>query len=193
MADVETVAALVLTGGASRRMGRDKAMLPIDGVPCAARVAAVARAGVDGPVVEVGRGATTLPLVVEASPGQGPLAAVAAGGVALRDGGHDGPFLVLACDLPFLTAEVLTRLAAEPGTAVPVVDGRLQPLCARFVGSATDVAAAALATGARSMRPLLEALSPRLLDAGWWSAFTTARAFADIDTPEQLAQLGLDG
>ena len=53
-------AGAVLTGGRSSRMGQDKATLPVDGVPMAARVAgALRRAGAE-PVLAVGGDQTAL-------------------------------------------------------------------------------------------------------------------------------------
>ena len=57
-------AALLLTGGASRRLGRDKATLMVGGVPLARRTAALL-VEVANPVIEVGPGYTGLPHVVE--------------------------------------------------------------------------------------------------------------------------------
>jgi molybdopterin-guanine dinucleotide biosynthesis protein A len=97
-----TVAAILLTGGKSRRMGHDKSQLIIEGLTLAIRTARLLRLVVET-AVEVGRGVSDLPASLEAPPGGGPLAAVAAGCRALRDRGHAGGALVVACDLPFLT------------------------------------------------------------------------------------------
>ena len=43
----ESAAGVILTGGDSRRMGRDKATLPIAGVPMAARIARALAAALD--------------------------------------------------------------------------------------------------------------------------------------------------
>nr|MDP9020189.1 NTP transferase domain-containing protein [Actinomycetota bacterium] len=63
-AHVPGVAGLLLTGGASRRMGRDKALLAVHGLPLAQRTAGVL-AAVVAPVLEVGPGRSTLPAVQE--------------------------------------------------------------------------------------------------------------------------------
>jgi molybdenum cofactor guanylyltransferase len=122
--EIPRVAGMVLTGGASRRMGVDKATIDIDGEPCVARVERALRA-VASPCVEIGPGATSFPSIVEPMPGEGPLSAIAAGREALVEMGHDGPVLVLACDLPFVTEELLRWLATRPngGSVVPMVDG----------------------------------------------------------------------
>ena len=127
------VAGMLLTGGASRRMGSDKAMLEVGGVANAVRLAGLLRE-VSGPVLEVGPGRSGLRALSEQPPGQGALAAVAAGGSALRELGCARPALVLACDLPFVGGAVLRFLVGWPGTGsvVPVVGGRPQPLCARW-------------------------------------------------------------
>src|SRR5438093_7464181 len=107
-----TVAGLLLTGGASRRMGRDKALIEVGGQRLVDRAAAALKAVAD-PVLEVGPGWSALPSVREDPPGSGPLAAVAAGAGALRAAGHHGPVIVLAVDMPFVTVDLLRLLATR--------------------------------------------------------------------------------
>jgi molybdopterin-guanine dinucleotide biosynthesis protein A len=155
------IAGVLLTGGRSTRYGRDKGAL------FGPAVADVLRQVAD-PVHEVGPGFTSLPAV--ADPGEGPLRALACAP------GH-GDALVLACDLPRITAELLQWLADQPGTAVPVVDGRVQPLCARY--SAATLALARRVEG-RAMHDLLEAADDvTYLDTSAWDP----ALFADVDVP----------
>jgi molybdopterin-guanine dinucleotide biosynthesis protein A len=178
------IPALLLTGGASRRMGQDKALIGIDGEPLAVRTARVL-AEVCEPVIEVGSGRTGLPCVTEEPPGGGPLAALVAGSAVLPD---DGPILVVACDVPRLDASVLRLLAGHPGasTVVPEADGRLQVLCARYGPEARAAAPQVLADGGRSMVALLEQTRYEVLDEEAWSAVVDAEVFGDLDTPEDL-------
>lgn len=188
------VAALLLTGGASRRFGAPKADVRVDGERLADRGARVL-ATVAAPVLEVGPRWSALDAVREPDPGSGPLAAVAAGAAALaaRDaGGHD--VLVVAVDLPFLDPALL-RLLVESGPAeavVPRVDGRAQPLCARYSPGALARATSLVATGARSMRELLAAVDVRWLDEAAWGSVTSARCFVDVDTPDDARRVGLE-
>ncbi|MGH9029117.1 MAG: molybdenum cofactor guanylyltransferase, partial [Acidimicrobiales bacterium] len=131
-----SVAGILLTGGTSRRMGFDKASMLVDGIPCAARVAAVMLRVVTD-AVEVGPGVSGLPVISEEPRGGGPLVALCAGMSALEAIGPARSTLVLACDLPFVTVAVLRTLAGWPGksSVVPVVGGRPQPLCARWSAS----------------------------------------------------------
>src|SRR6266545_644726 len=131
------VAAAVLAGGASRRMGRDKATLPIGGVELAGLV--VATAGmVAAPVVLVAPAghpaaalARRLGVGLVTDPGDGPLAALAAGLAALS-----APHvLVLATDHPALHAGLLAHLVAERGAGQALAcrrGGRLEPLVAVY-------------------------------------------------------------
>lgn len=183
-----SVAGLLLTGGRSRRLGTDKATVVVDGAPLAERLAAVLAAALDGPVYEVGPGYTGLPLAAEDRPGDGPLAALAAGGRALRAAGHAGAAVVLACDLPFVDEALVGYLAGQPGTAVPVVDGRVQSLCARYDSAALAAAERLVAGGARAVQALLDVVPVRLLDEDDWGTVTEPQRFTDIDTPEDLAR-----
>ena len=187
------VAGILLTGGASRRMGFDKARLPVDGVPLGARLGRLLQ-GVVAPVVEVGPGVSWLPALQEDPPGQGPLVAMCAGACRLGEMGHAGPVLVLACDLPFMTSAVLAELAAWPparSSVVPVVAGRPQPLCARWSQAALGAAYRLADQGERAMKCLFECADVVFLDEKQWGTEGVARAFADVDSPADLKALGL--
>jgi molybdopterin-guanine dinucleotide biosynthesis protein A len=188
------IAGLLLTGGASRRMGTDKALIEVDGRRLVDRAAAILGAVAD-PVVEVGPGWSRLPAVREHPPGSGPLAALGAGAAALRGAGHDGPVLVLAVDMPRVSVELLRFLAgrAGPETAVPRADGHPQPMCARYGADVLAAVDERLAAGGRSLRDLLESMAAEGV-VGWvereeWEPVGGPEAFSDVDTPDDLRRL----
>ena len=173
-------------------MGFDKAAMVVDGRTSVARVVGALTA-VAEPVLEVGPGRSGLPAVSEEPRRGGPLVAIAAGWRALGERGHRGPVLVLACDLPLISEEVLRLLAGwpSPGSVVPVVAGRDQPLCARW--SAADLAAVdgMVAGGERSLRGLLARPGVVRLDETEWGRVARARDFADVDSPADAEGLGI--
>jgi molybdopterin-guanine dinucleotide biosynthesis protein A len=146
------------------------------------------------PVVEVGPGHSSLPTTREDPAGRGPLAALAAGAAWLEAAGAEGAFLVVAVDLPSISAELLHWLADRPGTGtvVPRVDGVAQPLCARYASGTGAVAARLVTAGERSMRALLEASAPEYTDEDAWSAVASRASFADVDTPDDARRSGLE-
>jgi len=190
----DALGGLLLTGGASRRMGEDKALIEVGGRRLVDHAAALLTAVAD-PVIEVGPGWSGLPAVREDPPGSGPLAALGAGAASLRAAGHDGAVLVLAVDMPRVGVELLRLLAGRPGTAtaVPRAGGHPQPMCARY---GPDVLAAVderLAAGGRSLRDLLETLAVSgavsWVEPEEWEPVAGPEAFADVDTPEDLRRL----
>jgi molybdenum cofactor guanylyltransferase len=186
-------AGLLLTGGASSRLGAPKAELRRAGERLADRGARVLTA-VCATALEVGPGASSLPAVREDPPGAGPLAAVVAGAAALAARGLTGPVLVLAVDAPFVEAELLGWLAEHPapGSVVPRVAGRAQPLCARYGPADLALAADLVAGGLAALRDLLAAAPVTYADEDAWSAVATERAFLDVDTPESVDRAGLE-
>ena len=174
-------------------MGRDKATLTVAGSPePLARRTARLLAEATGPALEVGPGHTDLPVVGEDVPGSGPLAALAAGVHRLRALGWDGPAVVLATDLPFLTLGLVRWLAEHPSSrsVVPVAQGAPQTLCARYAPDDLERAVALAERGRRSMRDLLEGGDVLLAGPELWEAAAgDPGALTDIDTPSDLARL----
>jgi molybdopterin-guanine dinucleotide biosynthesis protein A len=187
-------AGLLLTGGESRRMGVDKATLELGGERLVDRAERLLEA-VCLPVLEVGPGYTGLEAVREEPPGTGPLAAIAAGGRALRRREHRGPAIVLAVDLPLMTEGFLRFLSTFPGdgSVVPFVAGEPQPVCARYSEDALSRADEAVRGGERAIRPFLRTL-PDLQWAGprMWGHVAEEGTLSDVDTPDDLRRLGLD-
>lgn len=103
---------MILSGGGSRRMGEDKALLDWGGRRAIDRVAAVAAALGARPIYTVGPDDYGLPVVSDDM--SGPAGAVLAGAAALRAAGCVRA-LVLAVDAPTLTAADLEPLLAVPG------------------------------------------------------------------------------
>jgi len=177
---------IVLTGGASRRLGRDKATTHVGGRPLVRRLLADVPA--DVPVVLVGEQVDELsPAVLmtrEDPPGSGPLAGIGAGVAQVGT-----PFVgVLAADMPFALPVVsgalarLTDARDEVGAMVPVDPAGVgQMLCAAY---RTDALRSALAAvGPLAGRPV-RALRPELAVMEWPMP---ADALADVDTTQELA------
>jgi molybdopterin-guanine dinucleotide biosynthesis protein A len=130
---MESIEAFILAGGASTRMGTDKSRLLLDGQTFSRHIANTLLE-VASEVTIVGRGSED-PQVKSTSdvyPGWGALGGVHAALAAARTEWA----LVVACDLPFVTADLFTRLAAfrkNHQAVVPIQqDGRPQPLCSLY-------------------------------------------------------------
>jgi molybdopterin-guanine dinucleotide biosynthesis protein A len=91
-----------------------------------------------------------------------------------------------------MSAEVLAVLSGWPGvsSAVPLVGGRPQPLCARWSAADLVVAAELVAAGERSMKALLARAAAEMLGDVAWPG-DPGVVFADVDRPEDLFRFGL--
>jgi molybdopterin-guanine dinucleotide biosynthesis protein A len=187
------VAGLLLTGGSSRRLGRDKADLVVAGERLADHAARVLAAVCD-PALEAGPGRSPLDAIDDPEPRAGPLAALVTGTTALRERGYDGAVLLLGVDLPFVDVPLLRLIADHPAieTVAPIADGMRQSVCARYAPPALDTAADLVARGERALHALLSIVPVVEISEREWQAVTSADALADLDTPEDLARHGLE-
>ncbi|HEX8802989.1 MAG TPA: molybdenum cofactor guanylyltransferase [Acidimicrobiales bacterium] len=186
---VAPFAAAVLCGGASRRMGRDKALVEVGGRPFAVRVAdALRRAGATE-VVAVGgdRAALTalgLPFVPDESPGLGPVGGIVS---ALRRAVGD-LVLVVGCDLvdpsPRAMAATVRALAADATAdlAVPLLDGERQWVHAAWRRSCLPALGRQLQGGVRAVHRAVAGAGLAVVDV----VGIAPGALADADTPDDL-------
>ncbi len=180
---------LVLAGGASTRMQRDKAALDYHGrtqlewaydliAPfCVTTFVSVRPDQRDEPT------RAKFPQIADRHPGAGPLAGISA---ALSE--HPkAAWLVVACDLPFLTEETLQTLldARDPRRIATAFrsshDGLPEPLCAIWEPAAREIALAQLAAAKLCPRKLLIHSDCKLID------LPDASALDNVNTPDELS------
>jgi len=184
---MEPIVGAVLAGGASRRMGSAKATLDLGGRPLLEyALAAVQGAGLE-PVVVAKRDSPLPPLAVprweEPAEPVHPLTGIIA---ALQAAG-DRPVLAVACDMPFVTAELVADLAAHTAPlVVPEADGRLHPLLARWHPSLLPALRDALEREA-PLQVVAAELAAQRLGAGELERFgDPARLLFNVNVPGDL-------
>jgi molybdopterin-guanine dinucleotide biosynthesis protein A len=180
-------AAILAGGRASRFGGRDKSLLTIDGRTIFDRQlsALTAVEGVDD-VMLVGAGSARpgTRLVADTVPGSGPLGGIHA---ALTDAQHDA-VCILACDMPYVTAELVSRLFADlPGAdiVVPRDDRGYHPLCAVYARACVDAIARRLADRKLKVLDLFADVRTRVVTL----VNGDRRLVANVNTPEAFAAL----
>lgn len=191
---IEDCTAIILAGGDSQRMGRDKANLLLGEQTLLRRVIATMQQLFPEVIVSVRqpRPEIDLPQVCDAQAGEGlqgggPLAGLAAG---LGRIATPWAFLV-ACDMPFIEPAMIALLAGHRSgyqAVVPVVQGHQQTLAAFYAADCMGVLRAHLAGGGKnSLRALLENLRVRYVDESeLLPADPALRSFRDLDTPEDI-------
>ena len=194
---------LVLAGGHSTRMQRDKATLAYHGrtqlewamsllAPHVERAFVSVRPGQNDPV------RARFEQIVDTHEGLGPIAGI----LAAQARYPDVAWLVLACDLPFIDDKTLDFLLAERDPARqatafrsshpnhPKHNGLPEPLCAIYEPSSRDPIVAYVATGRDCPRKFLINANTKLLDQ------PDSRALDNVNTPEEygsaMASLNAD-
>ena len=182
----------VLTGGASRRMGRNKALIDIDGVPMASRVAAVLRGAGCISVVAYGGSPVELeslgvPILPDRYPGTGPLGGVL--GVLELFAASDfdiGGVFVTACDLPALTStdlvDIVEAAQAHPDADVVVArTSAIEPTCALWNPLALERVRRCFDEGERALHVAIGRPTSVAVDVD-------PAAMRNINTPDDLGR-----
>ena len=158
---IQEVSGIILAGGQSSRMGRDKALLTLGGRSLAEIQADKLRSlGLDDIMLSgSGHSVPGVRTVPDEQPGQGPLGGLQA---CLRAARRPA-CLVLSVDVPLLPAELLAELiGAHTGGVTALRRGdAVEPLIAVYDSSLYETCGELLQTGRRAVRGLLERCSVR--------------------------------
>jgi molybdopterin-guanine dinucleotide biosynthesis protein A len=188
-ASAAPIRGLILAGGSSSRMRRDKAALLYGGVSQLERAHELAGRHLEEVYVSVRAGQAGDPararhrLIIDAVEGEGPI-------VGIRSAFAAHPhcaWLVMACDLPFLSAAALGQLLRERDPAALATafrsahDGLPEPLCAIWEPAAAAQLARHQAEGGRCPRKFLIRHGAHLLEP------MDRRALDNVNTPEEYA------
>lgn len=186
--------ALILAGGASQRMGQDKASLLFSGRTLLQQVASALQPLFKDIIVSTRahRSNCNLQQVIDHPAHKGPLAGLIAGLEQTRTSW----VFVVACDMPFIApalVEYLSGLRNGFDAVVPVVSGHPQPMAAFYSRHSLDALHGMMNDGAsHSMRELLDKLSVHYVDEETLRAHDPIlQSFFDLDTPQDIA-LALD-
>ncbi|MBI1750676.1 MAG: molybdenum cofactor guanylyltransferase [Acidobacteria bacterium] len=193
MPKFDQVNGFILSGGSSSRMGADKALLELAGQPLLLRaarpldplVASVTVIGDPARYASLG-----LAVVPDDVPGLGPLGGIA---TALRISRMPWN-LVVACDLPYLTAAwleflVSRALASPAGALLPEGERGPEPLCAMYHARCAPVIVAALEHGVRKVTDGLAGLMIETLPHAEWKAFDSDGClFKNMNSPADFAE-----
>jgi molybdenum cofactor guanylyltransferase len=184
--------AAILAGGAARRFGGcDKGALMIDGRSIRERqIMELSRLTSD--ILIVGARPTPVPrarIVSDLVPGHGPL-----GGLhtALIESTGDRT-IVVACDMPYITAPLLRHLLAltrDADIVVPRTDGGYHPLCAAYTRACIEPVAQRLADGRLKMTDLFADVRVREVTAEELEPFGDCRRLlSNVNTPDEYRGL----
>lgn len=194
---MEPISGIILAGGESRRMGQNKALLPVPGskqntfvehlasllLPLCSETLLVARDETSAANYAMLAGVR---IVTDIVPGIGPLMGLYSG---LR-AASTSHALVLAVDMPFVQPAMLSYLLSLPrqeSVIIPVVNGAPQVLFAIYPRSILPIIEARLREGRRDPRSLLDVAPVAYLnEARLRQIEPTLRSFVGVNTPEEL-------
>ena len=184
------LAGVVLAGGASRRMGRDKATLTVPGrfagLTLVEHQVSVLAQRCD-PVFVVAAQGQALPdlaaqVLRDAVPGLGPLPAIGLGLHAAAQAGAPRAF-VCAVDMPFLTTDLIDELTASAADVVLPHADRDHYLAGVYRTTLADTVDSLVASGERRVGALIDVADVRRI------MLADASPLANLNSPDDLADL----
>jgi molybdopterin-guanine dinucleotide biosynthesis protein A len=182
--------AAILAGGRARRLGgRDKSHIVIDGRTILDRQLHVLRGLVDRVVIvanDPARFATSgVPVFDDLVADAGALGGIYSALCVAKE-----PVLIIACDMPYLTAPFLTHVmdsGRHADVAVPRTADGFHPLCASYTQACTEHIRHRLDTGVLKVLDLFADVHVRTIDADAVAAFDPdGRLLLNINTPDDL-------
>ena len=190
---IPNISAAILAGGSSRRMGRNKALLPFRGRPLVARVHETLQPLFEDIFLVTNDPGlfdfVPCPKIPDRVPGKGPISGVDA---ALRHSRN--PYvLVVGCDAPFLSPSLLELLAGkteEADLVIPIGPDGPEPLCAVYGKGCLPHIEESLRKGDFSLMALVGRSRTREIPAEEVAGVDPGfRSFMNINTPGDFRML----
>ncbi|MBQ7608052.1 MAG: molybdenum cofactor guanylyltransferase [Desulfovibrionaceae bacterium] len=155
----DNVLGVLLAGGLSSRMGRDKALYHFEGRTLLERTWSLLTSCLSHCVLSVRSPVDGYPVLLDDCERMGPIGALMTALAHAKRCGFSG-ILALACDMPFLSADLLlSLLSAYDGKALAVcfasAKGQCEPLCAVYASQALPYVQASIAKGVYALRGVL--------------------------------------
>lgn len=179
------ITGVVLAGGKSRRMGHDKALLPIDGMPFMQRILDTMSEIFPDLIISAGESKSyeqfRCRVAHDLFPDSGPLGGIHAALLATQA----ESIFVTTCDMPFISSALINHILSQSDPTCPAMGmdaaGRLL-LLGRIPVSAADEISTALARGERRVSAMLALLPTRKIDCSGFS-----EQIVNINTPSQYS------
>jgi molybdenum cofactor guanylyltransferase len=190
MGTSSAVSGIILAGGQSRRMGRDKALIDFRGRPIIAHVIDTLRALTNDIVVISNRSDLYHPwearVVPDYDPPCGPLGGIAAGLQAMES----ELAIVVACDMPFLNVSLLRWLidqAADYDAVVPRTGEEFEPLHAVYRRTCNHPIVQRIMQGDRRVISFFADVRLRPIEEAAWRVIDPdGRSLVNLNTPGDL-------
>jgi molybdopterin-guanine dinucleotide biosynthesis protein A len=189
------VSVVVLAGGQSRRLGRDKSLLILDGQPLVARTVHRLAAMSDDLIVVANDTtryeslALSARLVGDEWPGMGSLVGIYSG---LKVARHSHA-LAVACDMPFLNLELLRYmlpLSKGYDVVIPRLGAYLEPLHAIYGKVCLPAMARLLKQGRRQIIAFFDQVRVRYVEADEVDRYDPRRlSFVNVNTPKDWEEV----
>lgn len=183
--------AIILSGGQSRRMGTNKALLPISEKPNIERIKDELDKNFEDIILVTNHHEVyeflKIKMVRDYYPGKGPLAGIHAG---LMTASHEVN-LVVACDMPFVSAglgTILVENLREYDAVVPIIGGTKHPLFAVYRKKIVNEIKSCLENNSLRMIHLLDNLNVLYMTEEDLQTFTKEsleQIFFNMNHPEE--------
>ncbi|MEE9215979.1 MAG: molybdenum cofactor guanylyltransferase [Anaerolineales bacterium] len=182
----------IQAGGKSSRMGRDKALLPLGGMPLIEHVLQRVAGLGDEILITTNRPEDYAFLgkrmVEDHRPGAGALDGL----LTALEAAYGERVLLLACDMPFVSRPLLEHLLAidtDAEVVIPRREGKLQPLHAIYSKSCVGPVREALGAGEKRMISFFPRIQIRIVEQETLDQFDPdGLSFFNANTPDELTQ-----
>ncbi len=184
---------IVLAGGQSRRMGRNKALMELQGQPLIGRVLEQLAQLCDELIISANEvdvyAGLSAQVVTDLLIGRGPLSGIHAGLTAMRN----QRAIVVACDMPFLNLPLLRYLASaapDCDVVVPRLGDDYEPLHAVYSAVCAEAIERLVAAGPRRVVHLYDSVRVHVVKEDTLRSFDPhLRSLVNVNTPEEWARI----